>query len=82
MKCLIHNPSRQPMSGAPHPLTQEAWELIEFHRQEFQVHGTDDNLDDEYFENKDLYHHHVFHFGKCLEHQCALEQQHDRSFKK
>ena len=49
------------MSGAPHPLTREAWKLIEFYCQGFQVHGTDDNLDDKYFENKDLYQHQRWH---------------------
>ena len=82
IKRLIFNPSRPPFSGAPHPLTREAWELIEFHRCGFGVIDTNDSLDDLYFEDEDLYHHHVFHFGKCLERQCELEHLYEQPFTK
>ncbi len=41
MKRLIFNPTKPPISGAPHPLTREAWELIEFHRRGFGVFDTE-----------------------------------------
>jgi len=82
MKRLIFNPTKPPMSGAPHPLTPEAWELIEFHRRGFGVFDTDESLDDSYFKDENLYPWHVFHFGKCLERQCELENQHKQPFPK
>ena len=60
MKRLIFNPTKPPMSGAPHPLTREAWELIEFHCRGFGVFDTDESLNDAYFEDEDLYPWHVF----------------------
>ena len=82
IKRLIFNPTRQPLSGAPQPLTLDAWELIEFHRRGFGVYGTDASLDDVYFQDSELYPQHVFHFGKCLERQCELEQLYKQPFKK
>ncbi len=82
MKRLIFNPTKPPMSGAPHLLSCEAWELIEFHRRGFGVFDTDESLDDSYFKDENLYPWHVFHFGKCLEQQCELENQHKQSFPK
>ncbi len=70
------------MSGAPQPLTLEAWELIEFHRRGFGVYDTNLSLDDAYFEDQELYPQHVFHFGKCLERHCELEQLYKQPFKK
>jgi len=82
IKRLIYNPVGPPQSGAPHPLTLESWNLIEFHRRGFGVLDTNAPLNDAYFSNSDLYHHHVYHFGKCLERQCEAEQQHDQQFTK
>ena len=43
---------------------------------------TDESLDDTYFEDEDLYPWNVYHFGKCLEQQCELENQHKQPFPK
>jgi len=82
IKHLIFNPSSSPSTTHLHPLTEETWALVDFHRHGFQLHDSDSSLDDGYFKNEELYHHHVFHFGKCLERQCELEQIHGLDLKK
>ena len=82
IKRLIFNPSSSPSTTHLHPLTEETWALVDFHRHGFQLHDSDSSLDDGYFKNEELYHHHVFHFGKCLERQCELEQIHGLDLKK
>jgi len=82
IKRLIFNPSSSPSTIPLHPLTEETWALVDFHRHGFHLHDTEASLDDAYFRNEELYHHHVFHFGKCLERQCELEQMHGLDLKK
>jgi hypothetical protein len=79
---LIFNPSSSPSTIPLHPLTEETWSLVYFHRYGFQLHDTEASLDDAYFQNEELYHHHVFHFGKCFERQCELEQMYGLDLKK
>jgi hypothetical protein len=83
IKRQIYNPSRQAPATAPETLPNDAIDLIEFHRNGFCMDDNDNSpLNDEYFENRKLYHHFVFHFGRCLERQCELEVIHGREFKK
>jgi hypothetical protein len=68
IKHQIDSPSRPAPDTAPETLVpDDAIDLIEFHHIGFCLDDDNSPLNDEYFENREMYHHFVFHFSKCIE---------------
>ena len=75
IKRRIFNPSRPAAPTAP-ILTNNAEDLITFHRNGFNVTGNDP-LNKLIFSDESRYPSHITHFGRCLARQEALEDDND-----